>query len=151
MYVCVFDFLLPSDWMSWGSKHSYIFCFPSLKYNLQIYLNFNKLVIIYLINKKYKDFNIWTYIIHNCRTIMLVSWFSDARSNKSDITKEWTLSLTQPHKTGSIRWGLHPFIYYEMSLSLVDVGSPTHPLTPRVIDRSLCVGLYIMGGPIAAQ
>jgi len=33
--------------------------------------------------------------------------------------------ITQPHKTGSIRCGLHPFIYYEMSLSLVDVGSPT--------------------------
>jgi len=44
---------------------------------------------------------------------------------KEGVTKEWTLSLTQPHKTGSIRLGLHPLIYNERSLSLVDVGSPT--------------------------
>jgi len=41
------------------------------------------------------------------------------------ITEEWILSLIQPHKTGSIRWGLHPLIYYERLSSLVDVGSPT--------------------------
>jgi len=35
------------------------------------------------------------------------------------------LSLTQPHKTNLIKWGLHPLIYNERSLSLVDVGSPT--------------------------
>jgi len=28
------------------------------------------------------------------------------------VTK-WTLSLTQPYKTGLIRWGLHPLIYNE--------------------------------------
>jgi len=32
-----------------------------------------------------------------------------------------------------IRWGLHPLIYCELTLSLVDVGLPTHPLTPRYI------------------
>ena len=41
--------------------------------------------------------------------------------------KKWVLSLTQHHKTGSWEWGLHPLIYYEMSLSLVDVGFPTIP------------------------
>ena len=37
--------------------------------------------------------------------------------------KKWTLGLTEPYKTGS----LYPLIYYEMSLSVVDLGSPTHP------------------------
>jgi len=27
--------------------------------------------------------------------------------------KKWALSLTQPHKIDSVRWGLHPLIYYE--------------------------------------
>ena len=87
MYVCVSDFLFPIDWVIWGSKNPYILCFPSSKHNPKRYLNFNKLVLIYLINQKYKDFKIWTYIIHNCRTVMLISWSPDARSNKSDM---WT-------------------------------------------------------------
>ena len=91
MYVCVFDFLFPINWMRWGSKNPYIFCFPSLKHNPQRYLNLNKLVLIYLINQKYKIFNIWTYIIHNCRTVMLISWSLDGRSNKSDM---WTYNGT---------------------------------------------------------
>ena len=26
---------------------------------------------------------------------------------------KWTLSLTQPHKTNLMGWGLHPLVYYE--------------------------------------
>ena len=73
--------------MTWGSKNPYILCFPSSMHNPKRYLNFNKLVLIYLINEKYKDFNIWTYFIHNCITVMLISWSLDARSYKSDM---WT-------------------------------------------------------------
>jgi len=82
--------------MTWGSKNLYISCFPSSKHNLQIYLNFSKLVIIYLINQKYKDFNIWTYIIHNCRTVLLISWFQDVSSNKSYMWKYNSTSLCLP-------------------------------------------------------
>jgi len=87
MYVCVSDFLFPINWMTWGSKIPYILCFSSSKHNPKRYLNFNKLVLIYLINQKYKDFNIWTYIIHNCRIVTLISWSLAARSIKSDM---WT-------------------------------------------------------------
>ena len=61
-----------------------------------MYLNFNKLVLIFIINQKYKDFNNWTYMIHNCRTVMLISLFSDARSNKSDMWKYNGTSLCLP-------------------------------------------------------
>ena len=87
MYVCVSDFLFPIDWVIWGSKNPYILCFPLSKHNPKRYLNFNKLVLIYLINQKYTYFNIWTYIIHNCRIVMLIFWAPAARSNKSDM---WT-------------------------------------------------------------
>ena len=96
MYVCVSDFLFPSNWMSWGSKNPYISCFPSLKHNPQIYLNFNKLVLIYIISQNYKDFNNWTYIIHTCRTVMLIFRFPDARSNKLDMWKYNGTSLCLP-------------------------------------------------------
>jgi len=32
-----------------------------------------------------------------------------------------------------VRWGLHPLIYCELALSLVDVRLPTHPFTSRYI------------------
>jgi len=32
-----------------------------------------------------------------------------------------------------VRRELHPLIYCELTLSLVDMGLPTHPLTPRYI------------------
>jgi len=32
-----------------------------------------------------------------------------------------------------VRWGLHPLIYCELDLSLVDVGLSTHPLTLMLI------------------
>ena len=86
--------------MTWGSKNPYILCFPSLKHNPQRYLNFNKLVLIYLINQKYKDFNSWTYIIHNCRTDMLISWYPDV-SNKSKMWKYNGTSLSLPKTLAS--------------------------------------------------
>jgi len=51
MYVCVSDFLLSSDWMSWRSKNPYVSHFPSLKHNHKYTLNFNKLLVIYIINR----------------------------------------------------------------------------------------------------
>ena len=76
--------------------HNIMNALTSLKHNSKIYLNFNKLLLIYIINKEYKCFYNWTYIIHNCITIMLISWFSDVSSKKSDMWKYNGTSLCLP-------------------------------------------------------
>jgi len=46
---------------------------------------------------------------------------------------DFKLDLTSQNRL--VRLGLHPLIYYETALSLIDLRLPTHPLTPRYIHH----------------
>jgi len=46
---------------------------------------------------------------------------------------EVSFKLNSTPQNRLVRRGLHPIIYCELALSLVDVGLPTHSFTPRYI------------------
>jgi len=84
------------------------------------------------------DLNLFKYIKHHIFLLLLLSFMTM-------IITKWTLSLTQPHKTGSWGWGLHPLIYNELSSSLVNVGSPSHTPHAESDRKKLVRGITYYG------
>jgi len=50
-----------------------------------------------------------------------------------------------------VRWGLHPLIYCELDLSLVDVGLSTHPLTLMLIHLGLDINGWSNNDSVAVK
>jgi len=65
----------------------------------------------------------------------------------NNYVRKWTLSLTQSHKNGLVRWGLHLLIYYNLTLSLVDMGLQQKLRIGHLKDKNI----YFMGGVIGSQ